>query len=81
MWYVDERRRSRRNQERDSTPEMPQIKEMFYICDCSHKMGFMEEVLAIRSITSTAMTFIQLNMYPPRICEKCGQVMRRVMEE
>jgi hypothetical protein len=81
MWHVDERRRSRRNKERDSTPKMPEMRMMPYISDCGHIMDFEEEVLAIRSITRAAMTFIHLSMYPPRICEKCGDVMRRVMEE
>ena len=61
---------------------MPQMRKMPYICDeCGHIMDFEEEVMAVRSAIHAAMTFIQLNMYPPRICEKCGDVMRRVMEE
>lgn len=81
VWRVNERRRSSRNKERDSTPKMPEMRKMPYISDCGFIMDFEEEVLAIRSVTRAAMTFIHLGTHPPRICEKCGDVMTRVREE
>ena len=55
---------------------MPELRDMPYICDCGNTMNFEEEVEVVHSINAFKVSYI-INMYPPRICEKCGDIMRR----
>lgn len=56
------------------------MRMMEYVCpQCGYKSKFEEEVELIISIHGHPMSFIK-SMYPPRICEKCGEIMGRVAD-
>ncbi len=56
---------------------MPELDFEYECPQCNHKHKFRENGQKIITVGSPVY-FIPMMMYPPRICEKCGEIMRRV---